>query len=765
MVGLASIASLVVLGEPDTPGLIVQGPAAVDPELGEELAVLFDPSSIATIQRILHGVGISIFLMLALLVVLKRAATRMANLAGLTLATLGASLFAPLAELPGGDWTARIIGSVTPEFLPGFWSSLAGLSLLAFLGTFPDGRWTPSWMRWPPLLAALIGITSLVWPNSIVDPAMWPFTIQVFWLVGMPMAALAAQSVRTHAIPLTSANRPVVVSLAAVVLAFLLLWATQPELTPGAFDLVVVTPRLSAVYAVNILVILTGAVFLFPVSVTFSIVRYRLFDVDLLVNRAIVYTIVTAIVGGSFFAIAFVVALFANVPLGMALDGRLAGPVGVALGVFVVLAFQPLRRRVQRGVDRRFYRERYDAQQVIDGFAGQMTRLVSTEQLASGLTQVVERAVHPTSVHLHTAPFSTETELALSAGNAIDKSELPPLRKDSRIDRSSEGVVVPLLAGGSLTGVLELGERASGTAYSKLDLDLLDRLAKTAGPALQLAHEVEIREQNAKDQQRAANELDLARKIQQGLLPKAYPELPGWSFDSFYQPAREVGGDFYDWVDLPDGRLGIFIGDVSDKGIPAALVMATVRALLRSVAGLGIAPGQVLREVNNSLQPDIPAGMFVTCLVAFLEPLTGKLTLANAGHNLPFLCQYPEVDELMVRGMPLGLMADMDYEEINSCIEPGGVMVLTSDGFAESHRGEEMFGTNRVENSLRATATNPLGMALQTHAEFVGPEWEQEDDMTMVTLQRAGSADERRRGVHDGRSELVGDRTRTGAAN
>jgi hypothetical protein len=494
---------------------------------------------------------------------MKKGTTRMANLAGLTLVTLGASLFAPLAELPGGEWIARIIGSVTPEYLPAFWSSFAGLSLLAFLGTFPDGRWTPSWTRWPPLLAALVGIASLVWTDSVLDPATWPFSLLLLWLVGLPIAALVAQSLRARATPLTSANRPVVVSLAVVILAFLLLWATQPELTPGAFDLVVVTPRLSAVYAVNILVILTVAVFLFPISLTFSIVRYRLFDVDLLVNRTIVYTIVTAIVGGSFLAVAFVVALFANVPLLNAFDGRLAGPVGVVLGVFVVLVFQPLRRRVQRGVDRRFYRERYNAQQVIDGFAGQMTRLVSPEQLESRLTHVVDQAVHPRSVHLHTAPFSGETEHALSAGIAIDKKELPPLREDSRIDRSSEGVVVPLLAGGSLTGVLELGKRSSGTAYSKLDLDLLDRLAKTAGPALQLAHEVQIREQNAKDQQRAANELDLARKIQQGLLPKTYPELPGWSFNAFYQPAREVGGDFYDWITLPDGRLGIVIGDVS----------------------------------------------------------------------------------------------------------------------------------------------------------------------------------------------------------
>jgi len=173
------------------------------------------------------------------------------------------------------------------------------------------------------------------------------------------------------------------------------------------------------------------------------------------------------------------------------------------------------------------------------------------------------------------------------------------------------------------------------------------------------------------------------------LLPKRAPELEGWSFDAFYQPAREVGGAFYDWLELPDCRLGIVIGDVSDKGIPAALVMATCRSLLRSAAGTGMSPGALLSRVNNSIREDIPPGMFVTCLVAYLDPADGSIEMANAGHNLPFVCHGKGAEKLMIRGMPLGLMADMDYEEVTAAVPILGSLVLTSDGLAESHMAAE----------------------------------------------------------------------------
>jgi serine phosphatase RsbU (regulator of sigma subunit) len=729
---VVSLASLVALFANPPDGLIAQGPAAVDDQIEAELAVLFQPDVVAVAQRALHAVGVAVFLALALVLIGRRDASNRAPLAAVTLAALGASLFAPVDLLDRGSTIAVVVGSITPATLSGFWGSLAGIALLAFLATFPDGRWTPSWTKWLVAAAALSGVLNLFIPSTA-----WPTPLQIVWLVGLPSAAIFAQLVRRHQSPLAKATNPVVVSLVAALGAFLLLWVLQPELTSGVLDLVVVTPRLRAVYALNLLVLLTIAVFMFPISVSVAIIRHRLFDLDLLVNRALVYGTVTALVGLLFLALAVGISLVAGDERITVLRAWGGGPAGVALGTCLVLVFQPLRRRVQRAVDRRFYRERYDARRVIDGFAGEAARLVDPATLEAELVSVVQRALRPRSVKLHTGPFSDLTRKALGSGAAVDLAGVAPDPGLEPFRSNGTAVLVPLVAGGSLAGVLDLGQRSSDSRYSALDLELLDRLGQSAGPALQLAYEVRVREKEAQNRERATHELELARKIQQGLLPHGFPEIHGWAFDAFYSPAREVGGDFYDWLELPDGRLAVIIGDVSDKGIPAALVMATCRTLLRVSAASGRPPGDVLAEVNDRIQPDIPSGMFVTCLLAMIDPSTGSMALANAGHNLPYRRSDELIVEIMARGMPLGLMPDMFYEEIEGRISPGESLILTSDGLAEAHAPDgDMYGTERLRDALGRANGDLVGAALESHTLFVGPEWEQEDDITMVTLTR-----------------------------
>ena len=731
-IAVVSLASLVVLFSNPPTGLIAQGPAAVDGQIESELAVLFDPEVVGLAQRGLHLLGIAVFIGLALLLIGRRDASNRAPLAAVTLAALGASLFAPVDLLTGGSTIATVVGSITPTTLSGFWGSLAGIALLAFLATFPDGRWTPPWTRWLVGAAALSGLLNLFIPSST-----WPTAVQIAWLVGLPSAAIAAQLIRRHQTPFAKATKPVVVSLVAALGAFLLLWVLQPELSSGVLDLVVVTPRLRAVYALNLLVLLTIAVFLFPMSVSVAIVRHRLFDLDLLVNRALVYGTVTALVGLLFLALAVAISVVAGDERISVLRAWGGGPAGVALGTILVLVFQPLRRRVQRAVDRRFYRERYDARRVIDAFAGEAARLVDPATLESELVSVVQRALRPKSVKLHTGPFSDVTKTALGSGVAVDLAAVAADPGLEPFRSNGTAVLVPLVAGGSLAGVLDLGQRSSDSRYSALDLDLLDRLGQAAGPALQLAYEVRVREKEAQNRERATHELELARKIQQGLLPHSFPDVKGWSFDAFYSPAREVGGDFYDWLELPDGRLAVIIGDVSDKGIPAALVMATCRTLLRVSAGTGRPPGDVLAEVNDRIQPDIPSGMFVTCLLAMIDPSTGSMSLANAGHNLPYRRSDELIVEIMARGMPLGLMPDMFYEEIEGRLSPGDSLVLTSDGLAEAHAPNgDMYGTERLRHALSQANGDLVSATLESHTRFVGPTWEQEDDITMVTLAR-----------------------------
>ncbi len=299
-------------------------------------------------------------------------------------------------------------------------------------------------------------------------------------------------------------------------------------------------------------------------------------------------------------------------------------------------------------------------------------------------------------------------------------------------------LAVPLISQGELIGLLNLGPSRHEQEYSLDDYRLLAELAEEAAPVMRLAQLVRQQQTEVLSRQRLDQELRVARLIQQSLLPKQVPQLPGWRIATYYQPARAVGGDFYDFVQLPEGRVGLLIGDVTDKGVPAAMVMATTRTLLRAVAQRLLSPGAVLERVNELLHPDIPANMFVTCLYAILDPATGRLLFANAGHDLPYRRGQEGVLELRATGMPLGLMPGMVYEEKEIILAAGESIVFYSDGLVEAHNPQrEMFGFSRLRDLVAGYTGDPMGMIqflLAELATFSGVDWEQEDDVTLVTL-------------------------------
>jgi len=248
----------------------------------------------------------------------------------------------------------------------------------------------------------------------------------------------------------------------------------------------------------------------------------------------------------------------------------------------------------------------------------------------------------------------------------------------------------------------------------------------------------------AKERERIEQELQVARRIQQELLPETTPELDGWRIAAYYGPAREVGGDFYDFLELEDGRLGLVVGDVTGKGMPAALVMAAARSMLRAVAQASDSPSEVLARVNDALCPDIPPGMFVTCFYGILHPESGRLVYANAGHDLPSRRQAgrsQSAEELRATGMPLGLMPGMEYEEKEIVLGKGESILFYSDGLVEAHDPKgEMFGFPRLQGLVgahRSGGSSLIGFLLSELTRFTGEGWEQEDDITLVTLERS----------------------------
>jgi serine phosphatase RsbU (regulator of sigma subunit) len=251
-------------------------------------------------------------------------------------------------------------------------------------------------------------------------------------------------------------------------------------------------------------------------------------------------------------------------------------------------------------------------------------------------------------------------------------------------------------------------------------------------------------EQEIRERERVEQELSVAQRIQQASLPKEVPTLEGWQIAPYYQPAREVGGDFYDFHLLSEGRLGLVVGDATGKGVPAALVMATTCGMLQLAAQAldSPSPGEVLERVNETLVARIPANMFVTCFYAILDPKSGRLFYANAGHDLPYLWHGGEAEELRARGMPLGLMPGMGYEEKEITLQAGESALFYSDGLVEAHDPKgEMFGFPRLRELMAEHGgKRSLGdLLLEELYSFVGEGWEQEDDITLLTLKRSAS--------------------------
>ena len=252
-------------------------------------------------------------------------------------------------------------------------------------------------------------------------------------------------------------------------------------------------------------------------------------------------------------------------------------------------------------------------------------------------------------------------------------------------------------------------------------------------------------EQEIRERERVEQEMRVARRIQHASLPKEVPTLEGWQISPYYQPAREVGGDFYDFHFLSEGRLGLVVGDATGKGVPAALVMSTTLGMLQLAARAldSPSPGEVLEQVNETLLARIPSNMFVTCFYAVLEPKSGRLLYANAGHDLPYLHRgRGNAEELRARGMPLGLMPGMGYEEKETIVQAGEGALFYSDGLVEAHDPKgEMFGFPRLRELVAEHAEEgSLGdFLLEELYSFVGEVWEQEDDITLLTLKRTAS--------------------------
>lgn len=237
------------------------------------------------------------------------------------------------------------------------------------------------------------------------------------------------------------------------------------------------------------------------------------------------------------------------------------------------------------------------------------------------------------------------------------------------------------------------------------------------------------------------SELALARSVQAELLPKEFPSIPGWEVAGRSLPARQVGGDFYDYIPLAGGRFGLAVGDATGKGMPAALLMAAVIGLLRAEAPREESPAAVLSRVNDLICGTVSGGMFITALYAVFDPAAGICTLASAGHLSPvrFFPDGTDPDLADTGALPLGLASGVSYRELTLAIPPGGGIVFYSDGIVEARNvAGELYGFQRFLDAFRFCSGSEseafISSAIDGVFRFAGGE--QEDDLTLLMVRR-----------------------------
>ena len=687
-----------------------------------------------------------VFLILGLVVIFRKYKDRYAVFISALLIMLGTSLTRPYDSLANAPHSA-IIGLLVLD-------GLVTAAIIYYLYSFPNGVFQPAWVSWLALGWVGLSLYWYVWP-IVMKPqsaalAPQPALIFLGWIAGGILAAIYRYRQTFDRAQRQQTKWLVFGSIVAGTGFF-----TQLYLIPILF------PQVSEPSPARVWYVILGSTFLyvtmlvFPFSMAFSILRYRLWEIDFIIRRTLVYTIVTALL----------TLLFVGLVAG--LQQLIYRPVGqppilvVALSTLAVaLLFTPLRQVTQRFIDRRFYRSRFDQAQLLHQLTTTLRRKVDLNEIADEILAAVNKSLHPQLACLWLYPPEGSTQpvshpadvtecgtpdpqfldLLANFTGALDILELDPALELTRgLMDNGIYLVVPLISQDEVIGTLNLGRRLSDQEYSANDRYFLASLASQVAPALRAAQLADQQRRAALERQQMETEISMGRDVQRTLLPASLPDMPGWTVNSHYQPARAMGGDFFDLFALKNGRIGIVIGDVSSKGIPAALVMSSTRSLVRTIAQMVDAPGEVLYRVNELLAGDTPPGMFVTCQYAILEPLSGDVIFANAGHNLPQAVLEGDVHEIRARGMPLGMLAGMTYEEIQTKISPSETVLLYSDGLVEAHSPSgEMFSNHRLRGDLSEMndAEAVIPSLLAALDEFCGPDQEQEDDITLLVLHR-----------------------------
>jgi sigma-B regulation protein RsbU (phosphoserine phosphatase) len=502
----------------------------------------------------------------------------------------------------------------------------------------------------------------------------------------------------------------------------------------------------------------TLMLFLFPLSFAYAVVKHRVLEIPVLLKRSARYLVVER----GFVALLLIIAGLATFWLAHLFSARFstsprtAIPVGATFGVLLISVGTQVHRRFRKRLDRAFFRSAYDAQQILEELAARTLTVTSREGLATLLERYIRDALHPQSLAVYLQTL--DSRLVAHAGEGAWREIPPEVAWFAAFDGSTKTVdleldtpdgaylgiaraecLVPIrgAASGDLQGFAVLGPRLSEEPYSSGDKRLLASVATQAGIAMRSIALAEKMAERMEAERRAAQEMEIARQVQSKLLPQQAPALATLQCAGHCIQTRAVGGDYYDFLDLGSGRLGLVLADISGKGISAALLMANLQANLRGQYALALEDiPRLLRSVNLLFYKNTETSHYATAFFGFYDDHNRTLRYVNCGHNAPLLLRANgNLERLNSTTTVLGLFEQWDCSVTETMLAPGDVLVIFTDGVTESvGRGEEEYGEERLLQTSRAHPNAAAGELLDAIIADVQrfSVGEQADDLTLV---------------------------------
>ena len=480
---------------------------------------------------------------------------------------------------------------------------------------------------------------------------------------------------------------------------------------------------------------------LFPISLAYVVIVHRAVDIRILIRQGTRYALARQSIN--------IVRVLLGVWLALSLKDFVQHPghqrnvdivrIFGILGIFFAFRFR-LSKRLQQRIDQRFFREAYSTEQLLSELSDEARNFTEVAPLINTITQRLGDTLHisriavflragdtfrlqlatgapllPGTAEIFSLPSASTTIATLSRAKTpanvyrddpsswlIDATDA---ERTALADLSTE-LLVPLPGRNRLAGVIALGPKRSEEPYTKTDRQLLQTIASQTGLALENAELLENLTAEITQRERISREIEIAREVQERLFPQSYPKVPGVDLAGYCRPAQAVGGDYYDFFVLGDGRLALALGDISGKGISAALLMASLRASLRSIASLQQSDlAGLIRHVNSLVYESSTTNRYATFFYAEYDPGTGLLAFVNAGHNPPYILRGTQAIPLKATGTVIGLLPDAEYAQATIPMHAGDVLLAFTDGISEAMNPED---DEWGEDSMVATAQQML---------------------------------------------------------